>query len=62
MLGAAAASWRLNVGVGVLLHTRPQDLPHLQTPLLRSMSADQVRTAVGLVVEEWRRRQAGQPS
>ena len=47
--------------IGVLLRARVQNLPHLLAPLLGSLPTDQLRTTVGLVVEELRRREASSP-
>ena len=41
--------------------SRVQNLPHLLAPLLGSLPTDQLRTTVGLVVEELRRREASSP-
>ena len=58
---AATGGLRLDAVIGVLLRARVQNLPHLLAPLLGSLPTDQLRTTVGLVVEELRRREASSP-
>ena len=55
---AATGGLRLDAVIGVLLRAQVRNLPHLLAPLLGSLPTDQLRTTVGLVVEELRRREA----
>ena len=54
----APGAGTLEVEIGVLRHSRAANLPLLLPPFLRSLSTQQLRSTVVLVMEEWSRREA----
>ena len=54
----APGAGSLETEIGVLRHSRAANLPLLLPPFLRSLSTQQLRSTVVLVMEEWSRREA----
>ena len=54
----APGAGSLETEIGVLRHSRAANLPLLLPPFLRSLSTEQLRSTVALVMEEWSRREA----
>ena len=52
---------RLEVEIGALRFARTEDMPALLPAFLRSLSTEQLRSTVMMVMDEWGRREAMGP-